>query len=101
VQNAAAAGYPVLTEGQDGNHGSVQPQIPDRARSGQHRPGRDGHCKGTLRWEPGSAADVFVLDELTPPFETAHAALKASDTGLGAAFILDAKIAGCQSTSES
>jgi hypothetical protein len=44
------------------------------------------------------AADIFVLDDVTPPFENVHAALKAFDTGLGAALrlILDAKISGCQ-----
>jgi hypothetical protein len=45
-----------------------------------------------------AAANFFVLDDVTPPFENVHAALKASDAGLGAAlpFILDAKISGCQ-----
>jgi hypothetical protein len=40
-----------------------------------------------------TAADIFVLDDVTPPCEKAHAALKASGAGLSAALqlILDAK----------
>jgi hypothetical protein len=103
MQNAAAGGYSVVTKGRDDNYSSVVANLTSLI----------GHVQASIalvetavarEFSDGNqeaAVDIFVLDDVTPPFENAHAALKASDAGLGAAlqFILDAKISGCQSGS--
>jgi hypothetical protein len=105
MQNAAAAGYPVLTEGQDDNYRSVVANL--KSLIGHVQAGialvETAIAREFSDGNQEAAADIFVLDDVTPPFEKAHAALKASDTGLGTAlqFILDAKIAECQGTSGS
>lgn len=38
---------------------------------------------GLARGDPASSADIFVLDDVTPRYATASAALNACRTGLG------------------
>jgi len=94
MRNAATGGSSVQTEGEVDNHGSVVANLQSLI----------GHIQASIALAEAAvasefcdgnqdaAADIFVLD-VTPPYEKAHAALKASDAGLGAALqlILDAK----------
>jgi hypothetical protein len=101
MQNAAV-GYSALAEGQDNNHGSVVANLKSlieqvRASIALVETAIASEfaaefCDGNQE----AAADIFVLDDVAPPYERAHAVLKASDTGLGAAvqFILDTKRSG-------
>ncbi len=103
MQNAAV-GHSALAEGQDDNHGSVVADLKLLIEQVQAsialvetaiaREFAAELCDGNQE----AAADIFVLDDVTPPYERAHAALKATDTGLGAAlqFILDAKHSGSE-----
>jgi len=98
----AAVGTSALGECQDDNHGSVVANLKSLIEHVQAsialveiaiaREFTAEFCDGNQE----AAADIFVLDDVTPPYERAHAALKASDTGPGAAlqFILDAKRSG-------
>ncbi len=93
--NAATGGSSVQTEGEVDNHGSVVVNLQSLI----------GHIQASIALveaavasefcdgNQDAAADIFVLDDVTPPYEKAHAALKASNAGLGAALqlILDAK----------
>jgi hypothetical protein len=105
MQNAATGGSSVLTEGEVDNHGSVIANLQSLI----------GHIQASIAvvetaiarefcdGNQDAAADIFVLDDVTPPYEHAHAALKASGAGLGAAlqFILDAKSSAKSSTKSS
>jgi hypothetical protein len=93
--NAATGGSSMQTESEVDNHGSVVVNLQSLI----------GHIQASIAMveaavasefcdgNQDAAADIFVLDDVTPPYETAHAALKASGAGLGAALqlILDAK----------
>jgi hypothetical protein len=95
MRNAATGGSSVQTEGEADNHGSVVANLQSLI----------GHIQASIALveaavasefcdgNQDAAADIFVLDDVTPPYEKAHAALKASNAGLGAALqlILDAK----------
>ncbi|MGY3606933.1 MULTISPECIES: hypothetical protein [unclassified Bradyrhizobium] len=50
-------------------------------------------CETSLASMEAADADIFVLDDVTPRYAVAGAALKACDAGLGAAleFLLEAK----------
>jgi hypothetical protein len=105
MQNAAAGGYSALAEGQDDNHGSVVANLKSLIEQVQAsivlietaiaREFAAEFCDGNRQ---ETAADIFVLDDVTPPYERAHAALKTSDAGLCAAlqFILDTKRSGSE-----
>jgi hypothetical protein len=98
MQNAAV-GTSALVEGKDDKQGSLVTNLKSLIEQVQASIAlvetaiarefgaelRDGNQE--------AAADIFVLDDVTPPYEQAHAALKASDAQLGAAlqFIPDAK----------
>lgn len=104
MQNAAAGGTSALAEGEADNYGSVVANL--RSLIGQVQASialvetaiakefAAEFCDGNQ----DAAADIFVLDDITPPYEQAHAALKASDAGLGAALrlILDVKSSGSE-----
>jgi hypothetical protein len=89
MQNAAG-GTSVLAEGRDDNQGSVVANLKSLIEQVQAsialvetaiaREFAAELCDGNQE----AAADIFVLDDVTLPYERAHAALKASDTGLGA-----------------
>ncbi len=101
MQNATV-GTSALAEGKDDKQGSVVTNLKSLIEQVQAsivlvetaiaREFAAELCDGNQE----AAADIFVLDDVTPPYERAHAALKASDTGLGAAlqFILDAERSG-------
>jgi nicotinate-nucleotide pyrophosphorylase len=103
MQNAAV-GTSALAEGQHDNHSSVVASLKSLIEQVQASIAlvetaiatefAAEFCDGNRE----AAADIFVLDDVTPPYEQAHAALKASDTGLGAAlqFILDANRSGSE-----
>jgi hypothetical protein len=93
--NAATGGSSMQTESEVDNHGSVVVNLQSLI----------GHIQASIALveaavasefcdgNQDTAADIFVLDDVTPPCEKAHAALKASGAGLSAALqlILDAK----------
>jgi hypothetical protein len=100
----AAVGTSALAEGQDDNHGSVIANLKSLIEHVQAsialvetpiaREFTAEFCDGNQE----AAADIFVLDDVTPPYERAHAALKAFRYRSGAAlqFILDAKRSGSE-----
>jgi hypothetical protein len=86
--SASAGGYSVPTENENDNYRSVVADLKSLIRHVQTAIARE--CS---EGNQDAAADIFVLDDVTPAYEKAHAALKASGADLDAAlqFILDAK----------
>ncbi len=60
-----------------------RPSLADRADRDQYAPDRRSHGSRTQHGDPEGSADVFVLDDVTPRYATASAALNACRAGLG------------------
>jgi hypothetical protein len=93
--SASAGGYSVPTENENDNYRSVVADLKSLIRHVQASIAlvETAIARESSEGNQDAAADIFVLDDVTPAYEKAHAALKASGADLDAAlqFILDAK----------